>query len=378
MAFVLLSGAHPFDPDGGGDEDAVTAAAAAGRLRFESTAWARVSASARDFIARCLVVDPMRRWTAAKALSHPWLSRLGATEQGAPLPLGPALSHYQQRMGRGRVGVHATTASVSLLHAIGARPASSGSAKLQAPSTSPPASPGPSHIAWAARDSGDSDVDGDGEPSALSHMPLTSAAQSGRRADQAASGSEFGDSTVVSGDQVYAGRLSHAQRHGTIMADSLTARTEKPGASAGAGAKVWRGARMVSFASTDMHASADDLPAGLPTPPAPSKAPVLFGQPDGAWARGGKPMSSITLPPLKRKDGAVPTLPPISQPSRPAELTIAGATAAARGEGEGTDDCAGIGGPGSSMMVGARSAVWQLAGDGEDTTGDGVATADGT
>jgi serine/threonine protein kinase len=47
-----------------------------GAYRFEPKEyWANVSDVAKDFVSRCLTVDPAQRITAEQALAHPWLSQ---------------------------------------------------------------------------------------------------------------------------------------------------------------------------------------------------------------------------------------------------------------------------------------------------------------
>lgn len=41
--------------------------------------WRGVSLTAREFIRRCLTIDPAARMTAHEALSHPWIADLGKT-----------------------------------------------------------------------------------------------------------------------------------------------------------------------------------------------------------------------------------------------------------------------------------------------------------
>jgi calcium/calmodulin-dependent protein kinase I len=44
--------------------------------------WRGVSLTAREFIRRCLTVDPAARMTAHEALSHPWITELGKASDG--------------------------------------------------------------------------------------------------------------------------------------------------------------------------------------------------------------------------------------------------------------------------------------------------------
>lgn len=81
ITYFLLSGYTPFDRGSMAEEvKAITTADYA----FEPAVyWERVSPSAKDFIARLLVIDPEKRMTAAQALEHPWLA--GAEAQDADL-----------------------------------------------------------------------------------------------------------------------------------------------------------------------------------------------------------------------------------------------------------------------------------------------------
>lgn len=66
-----------------------------GAYRFEPKEyWSNVSDVAKDFVSRCLTVDPAQRITAEQALAHPWLSQEAKKSSAAaevdvrfPLPL---------------------------------------------------------------------------------------------------------------------------------------------------------------------------------------------------------------------------------------------------------------------------------------------------
>lgn len=58
-----------------------------GSYHFHSPYWDDISASAKDFIAQCLVVEPKGRLTAAESLKHRWFTEQGADLVTAPLPL---------------------------------------------------------------------------------------------------------------------------------------------------------------------------------------------------------------------------------------------------------------------------------------------------
>lgn len=41
---------------------------------FKDKVWAHISSEAKDFISKCLIVDPAERWSASQLLSHKWLA----------------------------------------------------------------------------------------------------------------------------------------------------------------------------------------------------------------------------------------------------------------------------------------------------------------
>lgn len=73
ITYILLCGYPPYNllPNASFAEEfrAVTAAPPV----FEAEDWGPISREARDFVLRMIVIDPERRWTAAKLLTHPWL-----------------------------------------------------------------------------------------------------------------------------------------------------------------------------------------------------------------------------------------------------------------------------------------------------------------
>lgn len=80
ITYFLLCGMTPFDRDSNLEEmEAILKA----DYRFEpEDYWAQVTATARDFIARCLTVKPDDRMTAREALAHPWLAGEPQQPQG--------------------------------------------------------------------------------------------------------------------------------------------------------------------------------------------------------------------------------------------------------------------------------------------------------
>jgi len=72
IVYILLCGFPPFY----GDNDAqMFKKIKAGSYKFLAPYWDPISADAKDFVAKLLVVDPRKRLTAAEALNHRWLGR---------------------------------------------------------------------------------------------------------------------------------------------------------------------------------------------------------------------------------------------------------------------------------------------------------------
>lgn len=72
IGYILLSGYEPFYDERG--DTYIFRKIVRGAYEFHSPWWDEVSDEAKDFIKNLLVLDPSRRFTAAKALKHPWLT----------------------------------------------------------------------------------------------------------------------------------------------------------------------------------------------------------------------------------------------------------------------------------------------------------------
>jgi calcium/calmodulin-dependent protein kinase I len=75
MSYFLLCGYTPFDLNRGNEEEERENVLAL-RYSFNPKYWGRISADAKDFISKLLVLDPKARLTAESALQHPWLLRV--------------------------------------------------------------------------------------------------------------------------------------------------------------------------------------------------------------------------------------------------------------------------------------------------------------
>jgi len=72
VAYMMLSGANPFDNNKANNN--IMNRIVNGTFDFPSPRWDSIPQHCKDFIKRCLVVDPKQRATAAELLKHPWIS----------------------------------------------------------------------------------------------------------------------------------------------------------------------------------------------------------------------------------------------------------------------------------------------------------------
>lgn len=72
ITYFLLCGYTPFDRDSNLEEMQAILAADYSFTPLEY--WRGVSSEARDFINRCLTIEPQQRMTAHECLQHPWIS----------------------------------------------------------------------------------------------------------------------------------------------------------------------------------------------------------------------------------------------------------------------------------------------------------------
>jgi len=74
ITYILLCGYPPYDmPPNASFHDEYKVVTSAPPV-FEAEDWGPISREARDFVLRMLVVDPGKRWTAKKLLTHPWMT----------------------------------------------------------------------------------------------------------------------------------------------------------------------------------------------------------------------------------------------------------------------------------------------------------------
>jgi len=79
VSYMMLSGVNPFENSKANHN--VMNKIISGKFDFPSPQWDSIPKHCKDFIKKCLVVDPKRRATAVELLKHPWItsSSLSAT-----------------------------------------------------------------------------------------------------------------------------------------------------------------------------------------------------------------------------------------------------------------------------------------------------------
>ncbi|KAF4133853.1 EF-hand domain pair [Phytophthora infestans] len=91
LAYITLTGVHPYDPRGDKSDAEIVKEIANGNYDVENKWYKNLTAEAKDFLTRLLDSDPAKRLTAKQALQHSWLS--GITTSAEPLD-----SCYTQRL----------------------------------------------------------------------------------------------------------------------------------------------------------------------------------------------------------------------------------------------------------------------------------------
>jgi len=84
MLYILLSGFHPFDPEGDASTEQILSNMSKGKLSFAYDEWDGVSPKAKELVKSLLCPDPSKRLTAPELVAHPWVR--GEDVPVAPLP----------------------------------------------------------------------------------------------------------------------------------------------------------------------------------------------------------------------------------------------------------------------------------------------------
>jgi serine/threonine protein kinase len=71
LCYLLISGSNPFDSKKSNEN--ILNRIIAGKYKFQGAVWDKVPKDCKNFIKRCLVVDPKKRATIGDLLKHPWI-----------------------------------------------------------------------------------------------------------------------------------------------------------------------------------------------------------------------------------------------------------------------------------------------------------------
>mmetsp|Transcript_146266 Transcript_146266/g.354981 ORF Transcript_146266/g.354981 Transcript_146266/m.354981 type:complete len:369 (+) Transcript_146266:87-1193(+) len=113
IMFILLSGFHPFDPEGDYPPEQVKALARQGLYNLKDPVWDDISEEAKDLVQRLIVVDPEARYSAQEILDHRWFSHELELRQDPIHPeIGKKLAEFRAAMRRKLAG--AIKASVAV------------------------------------------------------------------------------------------------------------------------------------------------------------------------------------------------------------------------------------------------------------------------
>mmetsp|Transcript_12170 Transcript_12170/g.32751 ORF Transcript_12170/g.32751 Transcript_12170/m.32751 type:complete len:1148 (-) Transcript_12170:70-3513(-) len=136
IAYMLLSGAPPFDDD---DLRKLVRAVKYDPVAFHGSGWVAISEPAKDFISRLLTKDPVQRMTAQEALVHPWIVDNDAlTKKDLLMNVQDNIETFQRRL-RWRKGINAVLARNRIMVGIWPRVVAETAADESADTSGPPA-----------------------------------------------------------------------------------------------------------------------------------------------------------------------------------------------------------------------------------------------
>merc|ERR1712000_662457 len=96
LLYIMLSGYPPFY---GATENEKVEKILTAKFDFNHAVWDDVSDSAKNFICRCLCLQPKQRWTVQQLKKHPWLT--GKSREGKvlkPLPSRRKLKEFNDEV----------------------------------------------------------------------------------------------------------------------------------------------------------------------------------------------------------------------------------------------------------------------------------------
>ncbi|KAL3671482.1 hypothetical protein V7S43_003404 [Phytophthora oleae] len=96
LAYITLTGVHPFDPRGDKSDAEIVKEIANGSYDVENKWYKSLSADAKNFLTQLLGSDPSNRLTAKQAMQHPWLSGLKTSAEPFDSGHTQRLQSYQR------------------------------------------------------------------------------------------------------------------------------------------------------------------------------------------------------------------------------------------------------------------------------------------
>mmetsp|Transcript_50584 Transcript_50584/g.158033 ORF Transcript_50584/g.158033 Transcript_50584/m.158033 type:complete len:630 (-) Transcript_50584:87-1976(-) len=111
ILYIMLSGVHPFDPDGRSTDAQIVERILRADYKFDPEYWAHVSPQAKDVIRHLIHMDPMQRYTCEQLLQHPWVAGNGVSDSPMPSQSLDALRGFnrqRKQFGQGLVGIVAS------------------------------------------------------------------------------------------------------------------------------------------------------------------------------------------------------------------------------------------------------------------------------
>ena len=116
ITYFLLCGYTPFDRDSNLEEMQAILVADYSFTPLEY--WRSVSLSAREFIKRCLTIDPQQRMTAHEALSHPFVDEMARQQRGESTKGGGDLLPVIKKNFNARRTLHAAIDTIRAINKL--------------------------------------------------------------------------------------------------------------------------------------------------------------------------------------------------------------------------------------------------------------------
>lgn len=100
VLYVLLSGIHPFDPDGRHTREQIISSIQEGSFSISDPLWDPVSREAKSILSKLLSRNPEDRPSAMEALHHEWFESPHTPRESLRVSVTNGLGLYQRLMQR--------------------------------------------------------------------------------------------------------------------------------------------------------------------------------------------------------------------------------------------------------------------------------------